>query len=312
MEQPRVDCVVVTYNRKALLLECLEAIYAQTFPVSSIILINNASTDDTEEALREAGYFSRDNFDYHLMPKNLGGAGGFAEGIKISRDNDTADWCWIMDDDSIPSPDALEKLIAATKLKGDEVSFFASEVYGVENETLNVPVLDMREDDKGYVKDWYRDLRKGIIKIQYATFVSIMINSKAIKKCGVPCTEYFIWGDDYEYTARLVKYYGDAYFVGGSVVLHKIAKGRASIYLERDTFRIKNLYYHYRNGVMNTLMYDSTKRAIYISLRAFYHAARVLVHPYRFRKILYILSGTFSGWINCGKFKKLIQAQIKQ
>lgn len=312
MGQPRVDCVVVTYNRKALLLECLEAIYAQTFPVSSLILINNASTDGTEEALREAGYFSRDNFDYHLMPKNLGGAGGFAEGIRISRDNDKADWCWIMDDDSIPSPDALEKLIDATRLTDKKISFLASEVYGVDDEPINVPVIDSRENDRGNIKDWYRELRKGIIKIQYATFVSIMINSKAIKKCGVPCTEYFIWGDDYEYTARLTKYYGDAYFVGGSVVLHKIAKGRASIYLERDKFRIRNKYYNYRNDVMNELMYGTRKRAIYISLRTFYHAARVLLYPYRFRKIWFILSGTFSGWINCGKFRKLIQAQIKE
>ena len=45
----RVTAVVVTYNRKELLVECLEALARQTHPLDRVILVDNASTDDTRE-----------------------------------------------------------------------------------------------------------------------------------------------------------------------------------------------------------------------------------------------------------------------
>jgi rhamnopyranosyl-N-acetylglucosaminyl-diphospho-decaprenol beta-1,3/1,4-galactofuranosyltransferase len=60
-----VCAVVVTYNRKNLLLECLEAIRRQTRPVDGIYIIDNASDDGTPELLKENGYIPE------LPPFNL-------------------------------------------------------------------------------------------------------------------------------------------------------------------------------------------------------------------------------------------------
>ena len=46
----KVEAVVVTYNRKALLQECIDAILNQTVSVEKLILIDNNSTDGTEES----------------------------------------------------------------------------------------------------------------------------------------------------------------------------------------------------------------------------------------------------------------------
>ena len=59
---PGVTAVVVTYNRKDLLIECLEAIQSQSYPVSSILLIDNASTDGTHDALNDKGFLKNNNF----------------------------------------------------------------------------------------------------------------------------------------------------------------------------------------------------------------------------------------------------------
>lgn len=48
-KKEKIAAVVVTYNRKELIGECLDAILLQTYPVDSIILIDNASTDGTPE-----------------------------------------------------------------------------------------------------------------------------------------------------------------------------------------------------------------------------------------------------------------------
>lgn len=47
----KVIAVVVTYNRKKLLLECLDAIFQQTYSISRLILIDNCSTDGTMNEL---------------------------------------------------------------------------------------------------------------------------------------------------------------------------------------------------------------------------------------------------------------------
>ena len=89
-----------------------------------------------------------------------------------------------------------------------------------ENESMNVPDIDMSSTENGYA-DWYRKLSNGLIKIEAATFVSLLINGEAIKKCGLPCKDFFIWGDDTEYTTRITRNFGPAYMVGKSVAIHK-------------------------------------------------------------------------------------------
>jgi len=60
-----VCAVVVTYNRKNLLMECLEALQRQTRPIQGIYLIDNASSDGTPELLLEKDYITE------LPPQNL-------------------------------------------------------------------------------------------------------------------------------------------------------------------------------------------------------------------------------------------------
>jgi rhamnopyranosyl-N-acetylglucosaminyl-diphospho-decaprenol beta-1,3/1,4-galactofuranosyltransferase len=93
-----VAAVVVTFNRKELLCECLDALLAQTYPVSRIVLIDNASSDGTAELLAEKGYLENEIFDYLRLPVNSGGAGGFHEGVKRAFEAGF-DWLWLMDDE---------------------------------------------------------------------------------------------------------------------------------------------------------------------------------------------------------------------
>lgn len=105
-----VAAVVVTYNRKQLLTECLDGLLSQTQPVDKIILIDNASTDGTPEMLAERGYLSNPILDYKRLSDNTGGSGGFHEGIKRGYESGY-DWFWLMDDDVEPTSDGLCKLL---------------------------------------------------------------------------------------------------------------------------------------------------------------------------------------------------------
>ncbi|HNS25876.1 MAG TPA: glycosyltransferase, partial [Methanobacteriaceae archaeon] len=121
MTPETVCAVVVTYNRRELLIECLDALRNQTRPVDAVYLVDNASTDDTPELLLEKGYLDlvpetgeeawertlkRDDLVVHYLrlSHNQGGSGGFHQGVKRAYQQGYQ-WLWLMDDDARPQED---------------------------------------------------------------------------------------------------------------------------------------------------------------------------------------------------------------
>ncbi|MER3603731.1 MAG: hypothetical protein C4298_08345, partial [Thermus sp.] len=86
----RVCAVVVTYNRKELLRECLETLRGQTRKVDHILVVDNASTDGTEEVLRA----EFPEVEVLRLPENQGSSGGFHEGMKRAYE-EGFDWLWL-------------------------------------------------------------------------------------------------------------------------------------------------------------------------------------------------------------------------
>lgn len=291
-----IAAIVVTYNRKQLLIECIQAILKQSLKVGEIIIIDNNSNDGTYEALQQNKLLNLENIKYKKLDENIGGAGGFYEGFKESKKYNP-DWLWIMDDDTIPNEDCLEKLLLAKSEIKEDISFLASSVYGINGEYMNVPTIDLTPTKNGY-SDWYKYLNKKMVKIESATFVSILINYKAVKRVGLPCKQYFLWGDDTEYTLRLTKYYGEAYLVGDSVAIHKRKNAKAlTIIEENEKNRINIYFYMIRNNLINAKEYKGKKRVLQILLNNF---KNLIIIPfkkgckYKMLKIKVIFKGIIS------------------
>lgn len=251
----KINAVVVTYNRKELLVECIDAILGQTYAVNRLIIIDNNSTDGTEEQLRDKGYLDKKEVLFKRLCENVGGAGGFYEGMKLANSNGCS-WVWIMDDDTIPTPTCLEELMKAKDKISGKISFLASAVRGMNNEAMNVPKINKEQFNK--YTDWYEYLEQGIVKIVKATFVSLLINVEAIKVCGYPWKEFFLWGDDSEYTQRIIRDYGPAYMVGKSLAIHKRSSAEAlSLVKEENPDRIGRYFYYYRNNLIGFWEYEN-------------------------------------------------------
>lgn len=298
-----VYALVVTYNRKALLIECLNAILDQSRMPDRIVVIDNASTDGTENLFCKNGMYNTPIFRYVKMDKNTGGAGGFYEGIKQTYSQ--CDYIWLMDDDTIPNSSTLEGLCNSVNQIGNKASFFASTVFGPDGEPMNLPTLDNSVTGNGY-SDWYFNLDKQMVKIKSATFVSLLINTTAIKAVGLPLDWYFIWGDDTEYTLRLTTYYGPAYFTAQSKVLHKRFNVKnLSIRNEENPNRINMYFYFYRNMLINKEAYETKHSVSICQKEGIKECIRILTKPnikYRLPKIRAIIKGIFAY-----KFRKYDQ-----
>src|SRR5947209_6364655 len=103
----RVCAVVVTFNRKALLPNCLNSLLSQTRLPDAIVVIDNASTDGTRDLLDK----DFPNLERVNLPRNTGGAGGFKAGMHWALTRDF-DWIWVMDDDIEMKPDCLENMLS--------------------------------------------------------------------------------------------------------------------------------------------------------------------------------------------------------
>nr|MDQ5807787.1 glycosyltransferase [Actinomycetota bacterium] len=97
--------VIVTRDRLALLEQCLEAVRAQARRPDRVLVVDNASSDGTAAWLAE-----QDDVEVLRLEENVGGAGGFHAGLERAH-REGAEWMWLMDDDTIPRPDALEALL---------------------------------------------------------------------------------------------------------------------------------------------------------------------------------------------------------
>lgn len=272
----KVNAVVVTYNRKDLLIECVNAILSQSYKINKLYIVDNASTDGTYDRLVKENIILNKSVKYVHLDKNIGGSGGFYTGMKYAHES-KCDWVWIMDDDTIPQKTCLEEMVnSLSEIKEDKISYLASAIYGAKGEFMNVPSINI-EQSNGQYPDWYKYLEKGIVKIKEATFVSLLINDKAILSCGLPVKDYFIWGDDTEYTLRITKFYGKAYFIGKSIAIHKrtIAK-QLSLKEENNLNRINFHYYMVRNNLINQKVYYGKMKMYKFLLRKQIESFKIL------------------------------------
>ena len=274
----RVCALVVTYNRLELLKENNEALRKQSFPCD-IFIVNNHSTDDTRDYLDQSG------IRHYDCEENLGGAGGFNIGIrKIAKAG--YDFIWLMDDDCIPNEDALEKLMEADEKLNSEYGFLASRVLWTDgsDHAMN------RINDVKYDQDH-------IYKTEYATFVSILLKRETVEKVGLPIREFFIWGDDIEYTRRItMRNHMDSYYIDDSIVIHKTKTNIGSKIAFDDISGIARYRYAYRNEAY-LYAQEGIRGRIYYGLKCLYNIARIifLAKDHKLKRLKVLLNGVKEG-----------------
>lgn len=252
--------VVVTWNRRALLEQCLDHLAAQTRPCDRILVVDNASDDDTADWLDRvwAG-----RIDRLRLSTNTGGAGGFNAGVRAAMDAG-AGHVWLMDDDVLPAPDALERLLQAEaelRAEGVEPAFLCSTVRTPEGLLTNTAEIDLRTNSIGYAA-WGERLERGLAPVRQATFVSLLVARAAVQRYGLPLAPMFIWGDDTEYTLRLAAE-RPGFLVGASRVEHvRAAPGQLSLETETDPRRERLHRLLTRNIILAKRRHEGTGAAL--------------------------------------------------
>ena len=170
------------------------------------------------------------------------------------------DYVWILDDDTIPTENALEEFY---NFIGDEREFgFLSSYVKWSDGSL----CTMNVQRKSLLKK-LTSFDQKVIPIQYATFVSFFVSMKVVKEVGAPIGDFFIWGDDWEYSRRISKKY-NSYLLMNSVAVHKTLHNQGCDISNDVEERIPRYRLYYRNN-----FYVAKQEGI---LGAFYYMLKIL------------------------------------
>lgn len=280
----RTAAVIVTYNRKAMLQRCLQALCAQTAGTPELWVIDNASTDGTGEMITQ---LALPQMHYYNTGKNLGGAGGFACGIQQAA-RSGADYLWIMDDDCLPEPDALQNLLQQDAELNGEYGWLSSRALAPDgkDQPMNLQRITPYKD----LPDFTGERRSAVM----ASFVSLFLRSSTVQEFGLPIAEFFIWSDDWEYTRR-ISLKKPCYVVPGSRVVHAM-QNPTIVNIATDTpDRWPRYRYFYRNDVV-LYRREGLRGWLWLIAKDMWHSVQVLRHgPQKWKRLCIIWQGFFAG-----------------
>lgn len=307
-----VAAIVVTYNRKELLIKCLESIRNQTHKPDAIFIIDNKSNDGTPELLLAKNYISKlpesdsnenqlikskvsslsspsENIEINYVSKfeNDGGAGGFYEGMKRAYDTGY-DWLWMMDDDGIADKYQLKELLNAPK----------------KYKYRNALVIDINDNSrlafglKGYSKV-SEIVEKNFIENETNPFNGTFIHKEIPLKIGLIKKEMFIWGDEVEYTLRIKKNNFQTATICKAIHYHPKSKRNYKkiipfLKYKIDLYPDDKLHIYYRNQGFINKRYRGMKHETIFFLRHF------IFHIFHFniKQILRLLKYYYLGRSN--------------
>lgn len=212
--------ITVTYGcRTHLLGQVLDRI--AILKIGGVIVVDNASSGDLTALLRNLPNYLK---VYHLRSDiNLGSAGGYALGLKKAMSIPECRFVWLLDDDNLPSEDALKRMLAFYLALGEpkNCGFVANRGnwWGEQVACRGRPYRMERNSFQSFhfkrIPDLWRGLfrraknepplRYPIARIEVAPYGGLFLPKTVIQYVGYPNETYFLYGDDAEYTYRMTR-----------------------------------------------------------------------------------------------------------
>ncbi|MBI4712895.1 MAG: glycosyltransferase [Planctomycetes bacterium] len=188
---PKVSVIIPTYNRAHLISEALESVFSQTYKNYEVIVVNDGSTDNTEEILNP--YLERIKYIYKDN-------GGVASAKNTGINNSTAPYIAFLGSDDLWLPNKLETQVQYLE-KHPESAMVFSWAEAFENDARGNRI---RKFDLKYTDDdlSFRKLLRG----NFIPDLTALFRRECLAKVG-PFNEELKYGEDHEFWLRLVRHY---------------------------------------------------------------------------------------------------------
>lgn len=221
-QKPLVYIIVLTWNGKNDTLECLESLVKVNYSNYKILVIDNASIDGTNDAVKSKYPL----VEYIYNSENLRYAGGNNIGIEYALKNNS-DYVLLLNNDTIVEPNFLEHLINTAE------SDSSAGIVGPKIFYYNQPALIWYAGGK---IDWWKGwiYHNGIREMDSENFCQktetdfitgccMLIKRAVINKIGKLDEGYFIYGEDVDFCIRAKRAEFKILFEPSAKIWHKIS-----------------------------------------------------------------------------------------
>ena len=242
--KPLVSIIIVNWNAKEYLKSCLDSLLEQTYQNYEIILVDNASTDDSVEFLEK-------EFSSVKIIKNEKNV-GFAEGNNIGIKNSKGDIIALFNPDAMADKEWLSILVS--KLQSSEKiaavagkMFYLGDEYGKNAVFCTWPKIDPYS---ATASNFHNNEQES--KVDYLTGAAMLVKNEAIQRVGLLDPEFFLFFEETDWCARMIRAGYDLVYVPNAKAWHKVSasindSGKKIYYMERARIRFatKNFDFSY-------------------------------------------------------------------
>jgi rhamnopyranosyl-N-acetylglucosaminyl-diphospho-decaprenol beta-1,3/1,4-galactofuranosyltransferase len=240
----KVAAVVVTYDKFDYLTKNINALLTQSVDLHEIYVVNNGDMDHIDTYIKNMSS-KHHNIKYIRTGYNMGGAGGFHEGLKAASQGANK-WFWLMDDDCLPEKHCLKKLLL----------HLCDKSYAYE------PLVYDINDKKTILYDKNKKPNSGIIEVKIHTFNGFLVSKEIVEKIGLPEKDFFIYWDDIEYCLRINEAGGKVFLNTYATMYHpnKVRERKFKLFIVKDyDFNKLHVYYATRNQIILNNKYGGFK-----------------------------------------------------
>lgn len=192
-----VASLTISFNGKELLFRQVEALLRQTRRPDEIIVVDNDSSDGTAEAIAQCYPFVK----VIRQSKNEGVGGGYSAGLKYAAVCRKHDWVWMLDQDSVPGPELLARLLDtfSTLSNPDRVGLIAPlPVDEISGEAYTLYRWKQRQ-----VRVELQKERSPVVFVDLVISSGSLIRREALETAGLPRKDFFMDFVDFEHSLRL-------------------------------------------------------------------------------------------------------------
>lgn len=193
---PHVTVVVLNWNGWRDTLQCLQSLQKVNYPAFEVLLVDNASTDDSLTRIRSAW----PGLEIVQTEKNLGFGGGCNVGMQRALERGT-DFVWLINSDATAAPDSLRALVQVA-LKDARIGAVGSMVF-----EMDAPQV-VQCWGGGNVNCWTGRSRHRRAEgpVDFVSGASMLLRSAALEAVGLfDQNTFFMYWEDTDLSFRLRK-----------------------------------------------------------------------------------------------------------
>ncbi len=293
--------IIVTFNRCDELKVTLRALSEQK--LDHLIVVDNASTDKTPKVISEATTTFGSKLRSIRLAKNTGGAGGFNVGVREATKLDV-DWIWISDDDAIPQKQCLHNILDAAN--NPEYAYGSIAIENGSDDTLCWPARTVSETGAAANQTFLLKMLRDIESVESLSFLGMMVSKKKALEIGPPNPNYFISGDDIEYSIRLKQSGAKLILVKSSTLKHPSIPRHMTNLFGKEIYNLTmppwRRYYDVRNRIWNARLQGGLTKPLATTSSILIKAALTLIRePEKLKQVKEASRGLFDGWLKYGE-----------